>query len=278
MTAATSTATTPTRRSSIARPSGLQTIEAELIDKARRFGAPRAGAARGPARSRRHLPDREFPRHARGGPARASACRGRRAAPAPSFRTYCLAAAELGRYCGATALSWNMHVCSTLVDRRARRRSRHDGRGARRARRAPQHALPRASSTTARSTRSRSPKAARRPPAWSPSAPRPSRSTAASWSTARKSSPRCRARPTTTACCAPSAAKARRRRRRNTLYLAVPANAPGVSVVGDWDPLGMRGTVSRTLADEGRVRARGRDADAARRLFPRRDLAGRTCS
>jgi alkylation response protein AidB-like acyl-CoA dehydrogenase len=35
--------------------------------------------------------------------------------------------------------------------------------------------------------------------------------------------------------------------RRNTLYLAVPANAEGVSVVGDWDPLGMRGTVSRTL-------------------------------
>src|SRR5215475_11456729 len=30
------------------------------------------------------------------------------------FASYCLAAAELGRYCGATALSWNMHVCSTL--------------------------------------------------------------------------------------------------------------------------------------------------------------------
>src|SRR2546427_12065074 len=30
------------------------------------------------------------------------------------FRTYCLAAAELGRYCGSTALSFNMHVCSTL--------------------------------------------------------------------------------------------------------------------------------------------------------------------
>jgi alkylation response protein AidB-like acyl-CoA dehydrogenase len=27
----------------------------------------------------------------------------------------------------------------------------------------------------------------------------------------------------------------------------VPADAPGVSVVGDWDPMGMRGTVSRTL-------------------------------
>jgi alkylation response protein AidB-like acyl-CoA dehydrogenase len=35
--------------------------------------------------------------------------------------------------------------------------------------------------------------------------------------------------------------------RRNTLYLAIPANAPGVEVVGDWDPLGMRATVSRTL-------------------------------
>src|SRR5437764_6778532 len=35
--------------------------------------------------------------------------------------------------------------------------------------------------------------------------------------------------------------------RRNTLYLAIAAGAMGVSVVGDWDPLGMRGTVSRTL-------------------------------
>jgi alkylation response protein AidB-like acyl-CoA dehydrogenase len=34
---------------------------------------------------------------------------------------------------------------------------------------------------------------------------------------------------------------------RDSLYLAVPATADGVSVVGDWDPLGMRGTVSRTL-------------------------------
>ncbi len=35
--------------------------------------------------------------------------------------------------------------------------------------------------------------------------------------------------------------------RENTLYLAVPADAEGLSVSGDWDPLGMRGTVSRTL-------------------------------
>jgi alkylation response protein AidB-like acyl-CoA dehydrogenase len=34
---------------------------------------------------------------------------------------------------------------------------------------------------------------------------------------------------------------------RDTLYMAVPADAPGLAVSGDWDPLGMRGTVSRTL-------------------------------
>ena len=35
--------------------------------------------------------------------------------------------------------------------------------------------------------------------------------------------------------------------RRNSMYLAVPADAPGLSIYGDWDPLGMRGTVSRNL-------------------------------
>src|SRR6266850_7210888 len=53
-----------------------------------------------------------------------------------SFRTYCLAAAELGRYCGATALSWNMHVCSTLwtgaladdLEMSAQERAEHNAR------------------------------------------------------------------------------------------------------------------------------------------------------
>jgi len=34
---------------------------------------------------------------------------------------------------------------------------------------------------------------------------------------------------------------------RDTLYMAIPAGAPGFTITGDWDPLGMRGTVSRTL-------------------------------
>jgi alkylation response protein AidB-like acyl-CoA dehydrogenase len=34
---------------------------------------------------------------------------------------------------------------------------------------------------------------------------------------------------------------------QDTLYLALPADAPDLQVCGDWDPLGMRGTVSRSL-------------------------------
>ena len=33
----------------------------------------------------------------------------------------------------------------------------------------------------------------------------------------------------------------------NTMYLAVPSDAPGFEVFGDWDVLGMRGTVSKNL-------------------------------
>jgi alkylation response protein AidB-like acyl-CoA dehydrogenase len=60
--------------------------------------------------------------------------------------------------------------------------------------------------------------------------------------------------------------------RRNTMYIAVPADAPGVKVVGEWDPLGMRGTVSRTLIfedvfvpDEAQLMPRGVYAAAASR-------------
>ena len=59
---------------------------------------------------------------------------------------------------------------------------------------------------------------------------------------------------------------------RDTLFMAVPANAKGVSVVGPWDPVGMRGTVSRTLLledvfikDEQLLMPRGVYYQAARR-------------
>lgn len=60
--------------------------------------------------------------------------------------------------------------------------------------------------------------------------------------------------------------------RKNTMYIAVPADAEGVKVVGDWDPLGMRGTVSRTLLfenvfvpDEAQLMPHGVYPDAASR-------------
>jgi alkylation response protein AidB-like acyl-CoA dehydrogenase len=60
--------------------------------------------------------------------------------------------------------------------------------------------------------------------------------------------------------------------RRDTMFVAVPATAPGLSIVGDWDPLGMRGTVSRTLLlkdvfvpDEAQLMPRGIYIQAATR-------------
>ena len=57
---------------------------------------------------------------------------------------------------------------------------------------------------------------------------------------------------------------------KDTLYIAVPANQEGVEVTGDWDPLGMRGTVSRTLLlnnvevpDEAQLMPRGLYHEAA---------------
>lgn len=91
----------------------LERKDAELIERARRFGqsalAPRAA---------RHDRDATFPTEN----FRDMHPEGLLAICVPkadgglgaSYRTYSIAAAELGRYCGATALSWNMHVCSTL--------------------------------------------------------------------------------------------------------------------------------------------------------------------
>ena len=187
------------------------TLRPSLIDKARRFGrrvlAPRAA---------QHDRDATFPienfrdMHARR-PARHLHPEGATAALGADFQTYCLAAAELGRYCGATALSWNMHVCSTLWTGALADDLPMTRGGARRARRAPPRALSphrrgrrdlRAAVLRGRrggrrrgGVRHRGAAGRRRLPA----------------STARRSSPRCRAPPTTTACCAPSAPKAKPR-------------------------------------------------------------------
>jgi len=109
------------------------------------------------------------------------------------YQTYAIAAAEIGRYCGATALTWNMHVCSTLWSGPLADDLEMD-----------------AATATARFIRNRSRKAAPRRPAASRSVPKQSRSRAAGSSTARRSLHRFRVTPTITACSAPRLWRARK--------------------------------------------------------------------
>ena len=160
------------------------------------------------------------------------------------FQSYCIAAAEIGRYCGATALTWNMHVCSTLwsgaladdLEMNAAQRAAHEQRRAlhyqRIVRDGAIYAQPfseggaAAAGAAAFSTR-----AQKIDGGWRISGKKIFASLAGSADyygvlcTEQSDKPS----------------------RRDTLYLAVPAQAEGVRVVGDWDPLGMRGTVSRNL-------------------------------
>ena len=223
----------------------LSDAAADLIGRTRRFGrrvlAPRAA---------QHDRDATFPienfrdMHAEGLLAicipKASGGLG------ADFQTYSLAAAELGRYCGATALSWNMHVCSTLwsgaladdlpmtpQDRALHEKRRHlhyrriidDG---------AIYAQPfseggaAAAGAVAFGTEAR--------PVAGGFIVNGKKIFASLSGAANYYGVLCTER-----------AEGEAASRRNTLYLAVPANAEGVSVVGDWDPLGMRGTVSRTL-------------------------------
>ena len=163
-----------------------------------------------------------------------------------SYQTYSLAGAEIGRYCGATALSWNMHVCSTLwsgpladdLEMEAGERAAHAGRRAVHYRRIVEegaiYSQPFSEGGAA-------------------SAGMAAFGTEAvpvdgGWLVSGKkifASLSGHADYYGILCTERAGGEAASR--RNTLYLAIPAGAEGVSVSGEWDPLGMRGTVSRTL-------------------------------
>jgi alkylation response protein AidB-like acyl-CoA dehydrogenase len=222
--------------------------DAALIDKARRFGrrtlAPRAA---------QHDRDASFPienfrdMHQQG---LLAICVPKDAGGAGAgFAAYCLAAAELGRFCGATALSWNMHVCSTLwtgaladdLPMSVAERAEHADRRRLHYRRIV------ADGALYSQPFSEGGAAAAGAAAFGTEA-KPvdggflvnGKKIFASLSGA--------ADYYGVLCTERAAGDAASR--RNTLYLAVPARAKGVSVVGDWDPLGMRATVSRTLLFE----------------------------
>lgn len=188
-----------------------------------------------------------------------------------NYRGYMLTAAEIGRYCGATALTLNMHVCSTLwtgsladdLDFDASTRALHERRRARHYARIvtdgsiysqPFSEGNAAAAGAAPFTTS----AVRVDGGWRINGTKIFASLAGS---ADYYGLLCTEHKADTP---PSL--------RDTLYLAVPARADGVSVVGEWDPLGMRGTVSRTLifkdvvlADDESLMPTGMYFQAARR-------------
>jgi alkylation response protein AidB-like acyl-CoA dehydrogenase len=160
------------------------------------------------------------------------------------FATYCLVSAELGRHCGATALTFNMHVCSTLwtgmladdLDMSAEERDRHERHRAEHYRRIVEdgaiYAQPFSEGGAAAAGRAPFGTVARRVEGgYLVSGKKIFASLAGA---ADYYGVLCTEEKPTLS-------------QRDTLYLAVPAKAAGVAIVGDWDPLGMRGTVSRTL-------------------------------
>jgi alkylation response protein AidB-like acyl-CoA dehydrogenase len=165
------------------------------------------------------------------------------------YQTYSLAAAELGRYCGATALTWNMHVCSTLwsgpltddLDMDAETRAAHERRRAGHYRRIVEDGA------IYSQPFSEGGAAAAGGAAFGTQA----KPVAGGWLVSgKKIFASLSGHADYYGILCTEVAEGGTASRRNTLYLAVPAKAEGVKVVGDWDPLGMRGTVSRTLLFE----------------------------
>ena len=160
------------------------------------------------------------------------------------FETYVMVAAEIGRHCGATALSWNMHVSSCLwsgsiadaLDMTAEQRADHQ------ANRRIHHGRIADQGLVYSQPFSEGGAAAAGKAPWGTLALPVDGGYVINGKKIFASL--AGAADFYGLLCTPDKPGATQ---RDSLYLAVPADALGVSVVGDWDPLGMRGTVSRTL-------------------------------
>lgn len=160
------------------------------------------------------------------------------------FETYCLVSAEIGRWCGATALTFNMHACSALwtgpladdLEMSAAERAELETLRKEHYRRVVQdgaiYAQPFSEGSAAAAGKAPfGTVAAKVEGGWLINGKKifASLSGAADYYGVL---------------CTEDKPE---RSMRDTLYIAVPKDAQGLTIVGDWDPLGMRGTVSRTL-------------------------------
>ena len=160
------------------------------------------------------------------------------------LRTYALVSATLGKYCGATALTFNMHACSTLwpgivaddLDMTPAQEEEHE-----RCRAVHFKRVVRDGAIYAQPFSEGSAAAAGKAPFGTLAA-----KVDGGWRINGKkifASLAGAAHYYGVLCTEDKPGSSM----RDTLYIAVPAEAPGFTIVGDWDPLGMRGTVSRTL-------------------------------
>lgn len=160
------------------------------------------------------------------------------------FETYCLVSAEIGRWCGATALTFNMHACSALwtgpladdLEMSAAERAELETLRKEHYRRVVEdgaiYAQPFSEGSAAAAGKAPfGTVAAKVEGGWLINGKKifASLSGAADYYGVL---------------CTEDKPE---RSMRDTLYIAVPKDAQGLTIVGDWDPLGMRGTVSRTL-------------------------------
>ncbi len=163
-----------------------------------------------------------------------------------SFRAYCLSAAEIGRYCGTTALTWNMHVCSSLwtglladdLEMSDAQREQHE-------RRRPIHyeRIVKEGAIYSQPFSEGSAAAA----GFQPFSTQARKVDGGYVVNGRKIFASLAGHADYYGVLCTLQREGHEPSMRDTHYLAVPSNAKGVTVVGDWDPLGMRGTVSRTL-------------------------------
>ena len=163
------------------------------------------------------------------------------------FATYCLVSAELGRHCGSTALTYNMHTSSMLwsgsmtddLDMTEAQRARHKKTQEAHFNRVIQdgaiYAQPFSEGNASAAGRA-------------PFGTLATKVDGGYLLTGKKIfASLADAASYFGILCTEDVDDASR---KDTIYLAVPKDSDGFEVTGPWDPLGMRGTVSRTLIME----------------------------